>query len=489
MALLTKTRFLSGLQCPKRLWLEVHEPLPRAPLVPLPILEGRRVDALVRQLLPGTLVVRDGALAAAIETTAQLFAAQPPERAYQAAFGAGELAAIADIVETRAGSVTLTEVKASTGVRDEHLSDVGFQAAVMRAAGLPVDRIQVMHLDSGFVLRREGDYDGLLQATDVTPLVEARLPAIGEAASLCLETLAQPREPAVRIGAHCKSPHPCPYLGRCTLQAGGSPAYPVEILRRAPAVVRLLKGSGYADLRDVPLEKLKSNLHRRIHQATVTGEPFLDATAAHAVSRLPYPVAYLDFETVAPAIPERIGTRPYQMLPFQFSVHVEEGAHDVRHIEHLATGLPLDLEALADALAAAIPDDAPVLAYNASFEKGVLLDLATQVPAQGDALRDIAARLVDLLPITRRAYYHPAMKGSWSFKAVLPTVDATLDYGDLEGVQEGGGAQLAFLEMVATGTDAARRSELRQQLLTYCGRDTWGMVVLRRMYAGATTPA
>jgi len=81
------------------------------------------------------------------------------------------------------------------------------------------------------------------------------------------------------------------------------------------------------------------------------------------------------------------------------------------------------------------------------------------------------------------------MKGSWSFKAVLPTVDATLDYGDLEGVQEGGGAQLAFLEMVATGTDAARRSELRQQLLTYCGRDTWGMVVLRRMYAGATTPA
>ena len=484
MPLLTKSRFLAGLQCPKRLWLELHEPLPPPALLPLPLLEGRRVDALVRRFLPGTLVPRDGGLAAAVDETSRLFAAGIPERTYQPAFRAGDFAAIADIVEARHGSVTLTEVKATTGVRDEHLSDIGFQAMVLRAAGVPIDRMQVMHLDSTFVLLREGDYDGLLQATDVTNPVEERLPAVEQAAALCLATLVQPREPLIRMGAQCKAPFTCPYIDRCTLQAGGQPEYPVEILKRAPAVVRTLKAAGFADLRDVPEDRLKGNLHRRIHQATVSGEPFLDRAAARAVTRLLYPIAYLDFETVATAIPDRVGTRPWQMLPFQFSVHVEEGPEHVQHREYLAASLPLDLEELADALVAAIPDDVPVLAYNASFENGVLLDLAGQVPAYAEPLRDIAARLIDLLPITRRAWYHPAMKGSWSFKSVLPTIDPTLDYGDLEGVQEGSGAQLAFMEMVADDTEELRRSELQQQLLTYCGRDTWGMVVLRRMLAG-----
>lgn len=488
MPLLTKSRFLAGLQCPKRLWLELREPLPAPALVPLPVLEGRRVDALVQQFLPGVLVPRDQGLEAAVEETARLFAAGVPERAYQPAFRAGDLAAIADVVEHRDGSTTLTEVKATTGVRDDHVSDVAFQALVLRASGVPVDRAQVMHLDGHFVLRSEGDYDGLLQATDVTALVEERLPGVEQAAGLCLETMAGAREPPTPMGAHCKAPFSCPYIPRCTLQSGGQREYPIEILRRAPAVVRTLKGAGYSDLRDVPAERLKSALHRRIHQATVSGEPFLDRSMARTVARLLHPIAYLDFETVAPAIPERVGTRPYQNLPFQFSVHVEHGPDDVRHFEHLAGALPLDLEALADALVAAIPDDAPVLAYNAKFENGVLLDLAEQLPAHADALREIAARLIDLLPITRRAWYHPAMKGSWSFKAVLPTIDASLDYGNLEGVQEGSGAQLAFLEMVAPGTEESRRDELRRQLLSYCGRDTWGMVVLRRMLAGATTP-
>jgi hypothetical protein len=168
----------------------------------------------------------------------------------------------------------------------------------------------------------------------------------------------------------------------------------------------------------------------------------------------------------------------------QFSVHIEDGPNSVRHVEYLADGAPLDLLALADALVAAVPDRGAVLAYNSPFENAVLQDLAERVPRCAVALRDIAERLVDLLPVTRKAYYHPAMKGSWSFKAVLPSVDPSLAYSDLEGVQEGLGAQLAFIEMVDPATLRERRDELKTQLLTYCGRDTWGMVVLRRFLAG-----
>ena len=484
MAWLTKSLFLAGAQCPKRLWLEVHRPLPRDALVPLPVLEGRRVDARVRALWPGLVIPRDAGLEAALARTAEALAAGIPARVYQPAFRAGERAVIADILEARAGSVTLTEVKASTGVRPEHLVDVGYQALVLRGAGVAVDRVQVMHLDPGFVLRRAEDYEGLVHAADVTPEVERRLPELDAAAEALAEVMAQPREPVVRTGPHCELPYACPYFDYCRRQEGSEPAYPLEVLKRAPALVRALRVAGYRDLREVPEERLQSDTQRRIHRATLSDEPFIDRAAARAITGLAYPVAYVDFETLTPAIPDRVGARPYQSLPFQFSVHVEESSTDVRHAEFLAAGLPVDLEALAATLVAAIPEEGAVLAYNAGFEEGVLRALAAAVPPHAAALHAIADRLIDLLPITRRAYYHPAMKGSWSFKAVLPTIDASLDYAALEGVREGSQAQLAFLESIAEDTPPERRAALRGQLRRYCGRDTYGMIVLRRFLAG-----
>jgi hypothetical protein len=466
------------------LWLEVYEPLPPSPLIPGPVLEGRRVDALVRRLQPGIVIDRAPGLLSALEQTANAFASGVPERVYQPAFQSDEFAVIADIVEGHGRNVTLTEVKASTGVKDEHLPDVGFQTLVVRRAGVAVDRIQLMHLNAEFVLQRVGDYEGLLHAADVTAEVEAKLPGIEEAARQCMDVMAQAREPLIRTGPQCKAPYECPFSERCTLQEGGRAEYPVELLPYGAAVAKKLRRDGYADLRSVPIERLTSETHRRVHAATVSGEVFLDRTQACSVAGLEYPIAYLDFETVAPAIPELLGTRAYQNLPFQFSVHIEDGPDVVRHVEYLANGAPLDLVELADSLVAAIPDGGAVLAYNSPFENGVLQDLAERVPRCAVALRDIAERLVDLLPVTRKAYYHPAMKGSWSVKAVLPSVDPSLAYSELEGVQEGVGAQLAFIEMVDSATPRERREELRAQLLEYCGRDTWGMVVLRRYLAG-----
>jgi hypothetical protein len=442
------------------------------------------VDALVRQLQPGLLISREAGMAAAIEATARLCREGLPERVYQPAFRAGELAVIADVLESHNGSVTLIEVKASLGIKPEHLPDVAFQTLVLKRAGFAVDRVLLMHLDGGFVLQRSDDYDGLLYASDVTMEAEESLAEIEAIAAKCVELMTQPVEPMVRTGPQCKAPHECPYLERCVAREGGSTGYPVEILKRAPAVVRSLRRAGFEDLRDVPATRLKNAMHQRIHQVTVTGEAYLDRESAAEVAGLGYPVAYLDFETVGPAIPQQLGARPYQHLPFQFSVHVEAGPGELLHREYLSEGLPLDLPALAASLVAALPDHGPVLAYNAGFEAGVLRDLAERVPVHAEALLSVADRLMDLLPVTRRAYYHRDMRGSWSFKAVLPTVDPALSYADLEGVQASADAPRAFLELAAPETTAERRSTLRGQLLRYCGRDTYGMVVLRRFLVG-----
>ena len=245
-----------------------------------------------------------------------------------------------------------------------------------------------------------------------------------------------------------------------------------------------LRAMGFEDLMLVPADQLSSDLHLRIHRATVTGEAYFDARATTALRAYRYPVSHLDFETMGLAVPEIVGTRPYEQVPFQFSVHVEESATQVRHAELLQIDDFGDFESMARSLLAALPDSGAVCAYNASFEARVLRFLADRLPALGDALRDIEARLVDLLPIAREAYYHRDMKGSWSIKDVLPTIAPELDYGNLPHVQEGDGAQLAFMKLREGKTAQARRTELRHALLEYCKRDTYALVVLRRFLCG-----
>jgi hypothetical protein len=241
-----------------------------------------------------------------------------------------------------------------------------------------------------------------------------------------------------------------------------------------------LLADGYQDLAAVPADRLSGKVHQRVHRATVSGEVYLDAQATRTLRALKFPMAYLDFETIGLAVPEIIGTHPFEPWPFQWSVHVEATRDAVTHAEYLATDTFGDLAALAQALLGAVPESGPVFAYNAGFECGVLERMAERLPRLARGLLDLAGRLVDLLPITRAAYYHRDMKGSWSIKAVLPTIAPELDYRQLPEVQTGDSAQRAFLEIRSAKLSAKRRAQLREALLRYCERDTWGLVVLRR---------
>src|SRR5207237_8658351 len=113
-----------------------------------------------------------------------------------------------------------------------------------------------------------------------------------------------------------------------------------------------------------------------------------------------------------------------------------------------------------------------------------LNSLADRLPEQDTVLRRLAGRLVDLLPVTREAYYHRDMRGSWSIKDVIPTILPELAYERLDAVQEGGAAQLAFLELRGSNVSAERAQVLRKALLRYCAHDTWVMIVLRRFLCG-----
>jgi hypothetical protein len=236
-----------------------------------------------------------------------------------------------------------------------------------------------------------------------------------------------------------------------------------------------LAGRGYRDLREVPEADIGEGMPLRIWRATHSGDVFVDPQAAALLRDLAYPRYYLDFETIQFAVPIWAGTRPYEQLPFQWSCHIEHADESLAHREFLdiagdAPMLPCML-ALIDALGS----DGPVFTYSA-FERTVLRGAAVRFPALASALGGIIDRIVDLLTITAGHYYHPAQKGSWSIKAVLPTIAPSLDYENLGEVADGGSAQRAYLEIIGPQTPPDRKDALAKALRSYCRRDTEGMI-------------
>jgi hypothetical protein len=195
----------------------------------------------------------------------------------------------------------------------------------------------------------------------------------------------------------------------------------------------------------------------------------------------------MDFETIQFPVPIWKGTRPYQQIPFQFSVHrlSQTGTLEQQGFLDLSGEDPS--LAFAEALITACGEHGPIFVYNAGFEKTRIRELAERFPHLAEALLALNARVIDLLPIVRKHYYHPSQRGSWSIKAVLPTLCPDLNYGDLEGVQNGGMAMEAFMEALAPQTTAARKTEIEQQLLAYCSLGTYAMVRLWAIFA-STVP-
>ena len=232
-------------------------------------------------------------------------------------------------------------------------------------------------------------------------------------------------------------------------------------------------------------DRLLNKTQLKVKECTISNTVFFDADgAASDLAAHGFPAYFLDFETIQFAIPIWKGTRPYQQIPFQFSLHTFTASGELTHEAFLDLSGKNPAEDFAKALVAKCGETGPVFVYNNAFEKTRIAELAKWCPDLAQPLLAINARIVDLLPVTQKRYYHPLQQGSWSIKAVLPTAVPELSYGSLDGVQDGTAAMSAFLEGIDENTTAERKSEITRQLLAYCHLDTLAMVRLWRFFTG-----
>jgi len=376
----------------------------------------------------------------------------------------------------------IVEVKASTKLKPEHIHDCAVQAWVHLESGHPLSAIALAHIDTRFIYAGNGDYDGLLLENDLTEPVFELLPTVPLWVAEAREAISGPL-PQVMVGAQCTKPYECPFLHVCwPVRGADGPEFPVTGLGGSRQKLGLWVMNGYRDLREVPASEISSENQLRIHRLTREGRAEVLPGARAFAEQLPYPRFYLDFETIATPVPFWPGTRPYQTLPIQFSCHIERAPDVMDHAEFLDLSGGPPMRALAEALIRTLETNGPVLMYTA-YERGVVEGLAALYPELEVPLQCIVARLVDLAPVTRANYYHPEMLGSWSIKAVLPTIAPDMDYALLEGIHEGTEASAAYLEAIHPKTSPERRETLRASLLRYCRHDTEAMVRLLRFFA------
>ncbi len=480
---LSKSRLIAWRQCPRRLWLEVFRPDLRLddPAARQRFAVGHRVGEIARDLEPGgVLIGAEDDLAAALETTARALDLLPGKPLFEPAFQHDGVLVRVDLLlpEDEAGSRHhLVEVKSTGSVKDYHLPDAAIQAWVASQAGLDVARVSLAHLDTGFVYPGGGDYRGLLNREDVTGRIGRHLAAVPDWIAQARQVLAGP-EPDIAPGDQCGSPFECPFQAHCWPEPA---EYPVALLpdHKGKKLAKQLAAEGCEDLRQVPAARLADPLHARIHQATVSGRATLAPQAAEALQSLGWPRHYLDFETAGFTIPVWAGTRPFQAVPFQWSCHIEQADGQLAHADFLDTRGDLPLRAFTESLLAALGSRGPILVYS-GYEQRIFNELVQALPDLAAALAGVIDRLYDLLPLTRAYYYHPAMKGSWSIKAVLPTVAPDLDYAALGEVRDGTAAQAAYAEILEEATPPDRRQGLIAALRDYCRLDTLALVRLAR---------
>jgi len=484
MRRLSKSRIMSSLQCPRRVFLEVNHPYlaSYSKSTEAAFALGHQVGALAVQLYGGDegvyIEYAGGSLSPALRQTEDLMTSMFRTPIFEATLQHDGVLVREDVLLPEEGdSWRIVEVKASTRVKPEHMHDCAVQAWVHRESGHALSGIALAHIDNRFVYPGGGRYSGLFAESDLTEQVFELLPSVPVWVEEAKKAAAGP-EPEVTVGQQCTSPYECPFIQHCW---PCDTRYPIMGLGGSRKKLGVWVMDGYRDIRDVPAAEISSETQARIHRVTLEGAPELLPGARRFVESLAFPRFYLDFETIGPAVPVWPGTRPYQTLPIQWSCHVERRPGELEHAEFLDLSGNPPMRALAEAMINALETAGPVLMYTA-YERGVIRGLGELFPDLAEALQAIDQRLVDLHPVTRACYYHPDMLGSWSIKAVLPTIAPEMDYAGLEGIQEGTQASAAYLEAIAQETSAERREEIRLDLLKYCRHDTEAMVKLLQFF-------
>ncbi len=444
---------------------------------------GTNVGTIAQNLFPGGVLAAEDPKksGAAIKRTAELIK-QGVKVIYEAAFLYDDILVINDIIVRKGNKWNIYEVKSSTSISETYLLDASVQYYVISNSGLKIDDISIVYINNQYTRHGEIDIHSLFNIESVKQHVTARQDYIAGETARLKEVLKGKGIPAIPIGTQCSDPYRCSFWGYCWNKIPPYSVFDIAGLKTDKKFE--LYNQGFIKLEDIPADyKLNDNQKMQV-ECHVNNKTVIDKDAVKEfLAGIKYPIYFMDFETFMPAVPKFDFNRPYQQIPFQYSLHYKKDKDSrLEHYEFLADAngdprTPFITKLLNDT-----KGKGTILVYNKAFEITRLNEIAKDFPEFSGEIEERISRIVDLMiPFQKRYYYTPEMKGSYSIKSVLPALVPGLSYDELE-IQEGGSASTAF-ENLFYESDFIKAEQIRKNLLEYCKMDTLAMVeVMNTLY-------
>ena len=475
MTLLTKSKYLSGLQCPKLIWILFNEKdnIPEIDRITnYRFSQGKIVGELAKKAYPDGIDIPSIDFIQNIYLTESLLKGNKP--LFEAGIQADDIYSRIDVLRPNGdGTFDIIEVKSSTQVKQENIEDVSFQRHCCERARLKIKKCYLMFLNNKYVRQKDLDISELFSIEDITDEVIKTSEGIQERIDGMLHTINSEDCPAVSTRNACDKPYECSLIEECWKFLSDDNVF--TLYAKGKTSAKLFE-MGIRHIKDIP-EGFELNHRQEIQKVCgMTGDIHIQKEEIwQFLDGLKYPSYYLDFETFAPAVPKFTGSRPYQRIPFQFSLHVSQNDDNIEHKSFLADGTTDPRPAFLEQLKNALGTHGTIVVYNEVFEKGVLKELARDFPEYGGWVNEILPRIIDLLkPFRAFHYYNPVQNGSASIKDVLPAI-TNEGYEGMK-IDNGMDASISFEEITFGDVSTGEKARVRSELEEYCKMDTFAEV-------------
>jgi hypothetical protein len=479
--LLSKSSYIKGLQCEKHLYLYKYhyEEMDELTEMQKAIFKrGTNVGVLAQELFPGGEVAATGDppnFEKALKKTEELIQSGA-KVIYEAAFQFEQVLSIADIFVKDDDGWKIYEVKSSTSVSETYINDAALQYYVISNLGIKVKDFSIVFINNQYIRQGKLDLKELFTIESVLELILPFQESVEENVRRFKKVLSQRRIPDIDIGEHCYNPYICGFFNYCRKHIPENSIFDFSGMHLSKKYD--LYREGIIKMEDVPGNYPLNKNNKLQLDVYKSRKPVIDRNEINNfLDDLTYPLYFMDFETFQPAVPLFDNSKPYQQIPFQYSVHFK-GKKDgeIKHFEFIGdSGIDPRIKFIEGLLKNTNHDNGDIIVYNKAFEITRLKEIVRDFPQYADDIEKLILRIKDLMiPFQRRYYYTPEMRGSYSIKSVLPALVPELSYSNLE-INEGGLASIAY-ESIQTETDLMFIADIKEQLLKYCKLDTIAMV-------------
>jgi hypothetical protein len=478
--LLSKSSFIKGLQCEKHLYLykyNYNEMDELSEMQKSIFQRGTGVGKLAQKLFPGGF---DASPPNAFQynncvTQTNFHVNKGTNIIYEAGFQFNDVLAIADIIVRDGKKWNIYEVKSSTSISETYTNDAALQYYVISNCGIDIKDFFIIYINKQYI--RNGELN-LSELFSIEPVLDLILPLqdfVVKNVKRLKNVITKKKLPVIDIGEHCHNPYICGFFNYCRKHIPENSVFELSGMRLTKKYD--LYEAGIIKLDDLTTDfKMSKSIQIQL-EVHKSGEPIIDKEAIkYFLSDLKYPLYFMDFESFQPAVPLFQNTKPYQQIPFQYSIHYKKSKKSKpEHFEFLAEAVEDPRIKFIENLLLHTAGEGDIIVYNRAFEISRLKEISLAFPGFAESIEEMIPRIKDLMiPFKQKYYYDKEMKGSYSIKSVLPALVPELSYDDLK-INEGGLATIAY-ESLQTETDMIKIAETRKQLLEYCKLDTFAMV-------------